>query len=83
MSELSATFRSNYGESRHWTIWDEGRDPNAPPVIFDGYLAPNDVTAALPVYSSDGIYGQIKYQRSDGPLQAGVSVTDGAEIWMD
>jgi hypothetical protein len=83
MSEVIATFKSNYSESRHWSITDQGRDPNAPPVIFDGYLAPSEVTPQLSIYSGDGIYGEVAYQRSDGPLQVGVSVTDGSETLMD
>ncbi|QEE29674.1 hypothetical protein FTW19_17785 [Terriglobus albidus] len=79
MPTLRATFRSNYGESRLWTIVDQGRDPNSPPVIFNGYLEPNQPTEALEVYTDDGLYGKIAYQRSDGPMQVNVSVTDGSE----
>jgi hypothetical protein len=79
MSEVSATFKSNYSESRHWSTSDQGRDPNAPPIIFDGYLAPSELTPQLSIYSSDGIYGEVAYQRSDGLLQVGIPVTDGSE----
>ena len=83
MSDISATFKSNYSESRHWSIVDQGRDPNLPPVIFDGYLAPNEVTSPLTIYSEDGIYGKIAYQRSDGAVQIVDTVTDGSEVPMD
>ena len=83
MSEINATFKSNYSESRRWVIVDTGRDPNSPPVIFDGYLDPNGLTSALPLYSADGIYGKVIYQRSDGPQQVVDSITDGSQISMD
>lgn len=79
MPMIHAKFRSDYSESRIWTIVDTGRDPNAPPTIFNGYLEPNQITDALEVYSADGNYGTIAYQRSDGPMQTGVSVTDWSE----
>jgi hypothetical protein len=82
MPDINASFKSAYSESRHWSIWDTGRDPNTPLQIFDGYLEPNQATDLLPVYSSDGTYGTIAYQRSDGPMQVQVSVTDGGETSM-
>ena len=82
MAEISATFKNDYGESRHWTIVDQGRDPNAPPTIFDGYLAPDEATSALTLYSSDGIYGRAAYQRSDGAVTVVDSITDGSQVSM-
>jgi hypothetical protein len=83
MSEISATFKNNYSESRHWVIVDSGRDPNSPPVIFDGYLAPNEVTSPLSLFSDDGIYGKVFYQRSDGPQQVVDSITEGSQVSMN
>jgi len=83
MPTITATFRSNYSESRKWVIVDAGRDPNAPPVIFDGYLEPDQTTAAISIYSADGVYGVVNYQRSDGPIQVVDDVTDGADVRMD
>lgn len=62
---------------------DRGRDPNAPSLIFDGCLAPNEATSKLGLYSSDGIYGQAAYQRSDGPVQIVDLITNGSQISMD
>jgi hypothetical protein len=81
MPDIQASFKSDYSESRRWVILDTGRDPNSPPTIFDGYLEPNQVTDPLTVYS-DGSSGTIAYQRSDGALQTGVSVSDGSQISM-
>ena len=83
MPELNATFKNSYGESRHWLIVDQARDPNAPPTLFDGYLEPNEVTASTVIYSADGVYGRIAYQRSDGPPTIVDSVTDGTEVSME
>jgi hypothetical protein len=83
MPEISATFKSTYSESRRWIIWDQGRDPNSPPTIFDGYLGSDDVTGSLTIYSADGTYGKIAYQRSDGPVEIVDDVTDGSQVSME
>ena len=83
MAQISATFKNSYGDSRRWVVWDVGRDPNSPPVIFDGYLDPDQSTAALNLYSSDGIYGHALYQRSDGAATNADSITDGSEVAME
>jgi hypothetical protein len=80
MADISASFKSNYSESRHWVIVDTGRDPNSPPTIFDGYLGPGDTTDVLPVYSS-GSSGTVTYQRSDGS-PTNTSVNDGDVVSM-
>jgi hypothetical protein len=80
--DISATFKNNYGQSRRWVVVDTGRDPNSPPTIFDGYLDAGQATASLAVYSSDGIYGNVTYQRSDGAPTV-TSVTDGSEVRME
>lgn len=82
MADISVAFENTYGESRQYAIWDMGRDPNSPPVIFNDYLAPGQVTSTLPLYASDGIYGRALYQRSDGPQQVVDSITDGSNVRM-
>ena len=83
MGQISATFKNSYGDSRRWVILDTGRDPNSPPVIFQDYLDPDQSTSALNLYSSDGIYGQVTYQRSDGAPTNVDSITDGSEVAME
>ncbi len=81
MPDISASFKSDYSESRRWVIVDTGRDPNSPPTIFDGYLEPNQATNSLPVYSSDGTWGSVTYQRSDGS-PTNTTVADGSVVSM-
>ena len=83
MASIHATFRNTYGESRRWIIWDTGRDPNSPPMIFDGYLDPDGATSPLAVYSADGTFGTVQYQRSDGAPTVGDNITDGSEVRME
>ncbi len=83
MAEITATFTNSYGESRQWVIVDTGRDPNSPPTIFNGYLAPDQSTDPLTLYSSDGVYGQVTYQRSDGAATVADSITDGSNVSME
>jgi len=83
MPQIAATFQNNYGESRKWVIVDVKRDPNAPPVIFNDYLEPNQVTNPLSLYSDDGIYGEVTYQRSDGAPTVVDSITDGSQVSME
>jgi len=71
------------GDSRAWVIKDYGIDPNAPRVIFSDYLGPDDATAALGLYSSDGVYGKASYQRSDGAETMVDDITDGSEVRME
>jgi|GEM_PF-6496671 hypothetical protein len=80
MPDISATFSSDYSESRKWVIVDTGRDPNAPPVVFDGYLEPNGVTPPIALYS-DGFGAHVTYQRSDG-APTNVDVSDGDAVRM-
>lgn len=82
MASVKAVFRNTYGESRRWVIWDIGRDPNSPPVVFDGYLDPDAATDPLEIYSADGIYGKTQYQRSDGAATIEDNITDGSEVRM-
>jgi hypothetical protein len=72
--------QNGYGESRRYVIYDVGRDPNSPQQIFDGYLEPNQSTAALSLYQVD-ITAHALYQRSDGPQQ-NVDVSDGDTVTM-
>lgn len=83
MPNISASFRNDYSESRRWTIVDTGRDPNSPPVIFSDYLEPGQATQAFDLYSSDGVYGQVTYQRSDGAPTVSSSITDGSVVSME
>lgn len=82
MADISAIFSNDYGESRRWVIVDSGRDPNSPPVIFDGYLDPGQTTDSLQLYSADGIYGQATYQRSDGAPTVVDDITEGTTVSM-
>jgi hypothetical protein len=82
MATITATFKSDYSESRGWVIYDIAVDPNAPQQIFQGYLGPNDSTGPLNMYSSDGIYGTAMYQRTDGSPTR-VDVSDQSTISMD
>jgi hypothetical protein len=82
MATISATFLNDYGQSRKWVIVDSGRDPNSPPVIFNDYLDPNQATDSLSLYSDDGIYGQVTYQRSDGAPTVADNITDGTQVRM-
>ena len=83
MPQIAATFQNNYGESRKWVIVDVKRDPNAPPVVFNDYLEPNQATSPLNLYSDDGIYGEATYQRSDGAPTHVDSITDGTQVSME
>jgi hypothetical protein len=80
MADISATFKNTYGESRHYTIWDVGRDPNQPPTVFDGYLDTDQVTDAIALHG-DGSYGRVMYKRSDGAATT-TDVSDGATVDM-
>ncbi len=82
MATIYAAFRNHYGESRLYYIWDQGRDQNAPPVIFSGYLEPDQTTDWLPLYD-DGWGARAVYQRSDGPQQVVDSIHDGDQVDMD
>ena len=82
MPNISASFRNDYSESRRWTIVDTGRDPNSPPVIFSDYLEPGQATQAFDLYSSDGVYGQVTYQRSDGRRRSRLQLrTAASSAW--
>ena len=81
MANINATFCNNYSDSRLWVIKDYACDPNAPPFIFSGYLGAGDCTGSLSLCISDGIYGRISYQRSDGPEQM-VDVSNGDTVQM-
>ncbi len=83
MPTINATFSNDYGQSRRWTILDTARDPNSPPVLFDDYLDPGATTAPLALYSGDGIYGQVLYQRRDGAPTTAASITDGSVVSME
>jgi hypothetical protein len=83
MATINAIFRNDFSDSRHWTIVDTARDPNSPPVLFDDYLDPGAATAALALYSGDGVYGQVTYQRSDGAPTVADSITDGSVVGME
>ncbi len=82
MAEIHVSFSNRFGESRLWTIWDVGRDPNVPPVVFSNYLGAHESTDPLPLYSDDGAYGKAWYQRSDGPVMH-IEVADGAFVDME
>jgi hypothetical protein len=83
MASIRATFRNTYGESRRWVIWDTARDPNSPPIVFDGYLDADGTTNALEIYSADGVYGRVLCQRSDGAPTVEDNITDGSEVRME
>ena len=82
MPDIKVTFTNGYGDSRHYDVWDLGRDPNMPPVIFDGYLDVNQSTDPLAVHADDFGAAKIMYQRSDGPQQV-VDVSDGQNVSME
>ena len=82
MADINVSFSNRFGESRLWTIWDTGRDPNVPPVIFNDYLGAHESTNPLPLYSEDGSYGKARYQRSDGAAY-NIEVADGAFVDME
>ncbi|MBI4790241.1 MAG: hypothetical protein HY782_24670 [Chloroflexi bacterium] len=83
MSTVYAAFCNNYSESRLYVIWDLKRDPNAPPVIFNGYLDSDQCTDWLPIYTGDDLWGKVLYQRSDGPQQIVDTITDSTTVRMD
>ena len=83
MADISATFSNDYGESRRFVIVDIGRDPNNPPGIFDGYLEPGQSTQSLTLYSADGIYGKVSYQRSDGAITVVDNISDNSAVSME
>ena len=50
---------------RELPIAGERADPNAPPVIFSGYLAPDESTQGLTLYSDvNGVYTEAQYMQS-------------------
>lgn len=81
MGDININFKNNYGESRHFTIWDVGRDPNMPPVIFEGYLDDDQETGDLTM-QGEGSYGRAMWQRSDGSVTT-QDVTDGNTYGME
>jgi hypothetical protein len=80
MPDIQVTFRNGFGESRKWTIWDNGADPNVPPVLFDDYLGANETTL-LALHSDDGTSGSAKFRRSDSGLVV-MNVADGSTVDM-
>ena len=82
MANITATFVNSYGDSRKWVIVDMARDPNSPPILFNDYLDPDQSTPGLTLYSSDGIYRSVQYQRSDGAPTMVDNVTDGSQVSM-
>ena len=82
MATLQATFTNNYGQSRHWYIWDVGIDPGAPKLIFDGYLDNAQSTDPLTLYS-DGFHATAQHQRSDGPLMTDSNISDRDNVSME
>ena len=81
MADIQVSFYNKFGESRMWTIWDYGSDPNVPPIIFEGYLGADESTGPLTLHSDDGNSGSAKFQRSDsGPMV--MDVTDGSDVYM-
>jgi hypothetical protein len=83
MASINAVFSNDYGESRRWVIVDSGRDPIDPPILFSDYLDPDQTTQSLQLYSADGVYGQVTYQRSDGAATVADNITDGATVSME
>ena len=83
MPDISVSFTNNYGDSRQYAIWDLGRDPNSPPVIFNDYLDSNQSTSPLPVHSNDFGETRVMYQRSDGPQQVVDNLSDGDSVSME
>jgi hypothetical protein len=83
LATISASFSNGYSSSRRFVIADTGIDPNSPLTIFDGYLDINQTTDPLALYSSDGIYGQAAYQRSDGAVTIVADITDGSTVAME
>jgi hypothetical protein len=83
MPDISVTFTNSYGDSRQYGIWDLGRDPNSPPVIFNDYLDSNQSTSPLPVHSNDFGETRVMYQRSDGPQQVVDNLSDGDNVPME
>jgi hypothetical protein len=81
--DINVTFTNDYGESRHYGIWDLGRDPNSPPQIFDGYLDIHQSTNPLAVHSTDFGETRVMYQRSDGPQQVVDNLSDGSNVSME
>jgi hypothetical protein len=83
MPEISVTFTNNYGESRQYAIWDLGRDPNSPPVIFNDYLDVSQSTNPLAVHADEFGGSRVMYQRSDGLQQVEDSISDGQNVMME
>ena len=44
LTDIAASFRNDFGDSRRYVIVDSGRDPNSPPGLLDGYLDPGQFT---------------------------------------
>lgn len=82
MAEIHVSFSNRFGESRMWTIWDTGRDPNVPPVVFNDYLGAHESTDPIALYSEDGAYGKARYQRSDS-APTNIEVADAANVDME
>ena len=82
MTDIAASFRNDFRDSRRYVIVDSGRDPNSPPGLLDGYLDPGQFTGAFGLYNADGTYGNVTYQRSDGSRTVVDSITDGSAIAM-
>lgn len=65
MAEIRARFCNGDTESRLWTIFDVGADPDHPPELFTGYLEPGGCTDPVVLYSADGMFGHVRWQSSD------------------
>ena len=78
MGDIRARFTNHYDESRKYTIWDLGRDPNQPPVVFDDYLDKGKSTDWLTLHER----GRVRYKRSDGSAQE-VDVSDSRDVDME
>ena len=81
MGIVNAAFKNNYGESRLWVIWDPGRDPNAPAVIFNDYLDADQTTPWLTLHTED-VWARAIYQRSDGAATVEDTITEGSVVNM-
>ena len=83
MPDIYAAFQNNTDESHGFTVVDQGRDRNNPPVVFNGYLEPAQSTDWIALYAVDDTHGEAIWARSGGPTQVEPSISDGSTVRMN
>ena len=79
MADISAKFRNNYSVNGMCTVWDVGRDPGNPPIVFQDRLDSGAETDWITLNGE----GNVMYQRPEGGQTIPMTVHDGDTVPMD